>query len=63
MVEATGWRAYALFIEAGLTQLNVKLENLHEQVEGYEHLGEVKTYILNLRERYKEMIETRRVFG
>lgn len=43
--------------------MNVKLENLHEQVEGYEHLGEVKTYILNLRERYKEMIETRRVFG
>jgi len=60
--EATGWKAYALFTDAGLTQMNVKLENLHEQVEGYEHLGEVKTYSLNLQARYKELIEARRVF-
>jgi len=62
VAEATGWKAYALFTEAGLTQLNVKLENLHEQVESYEHLGEVKTYSLNLRARYQELIEARRVF-
>jgi len=62
VAEATGWKAYVLFTEAGLTQLNVKLENLHEQVEGYEHLGEVKTYSLNLRARYQELIEARRVF-
>ena len=61
LAEATGWKAYVLFTEAGLTQLNVKLENLHEQVERYEHLGEVKTYSLNLRARYKEMTEARRV--
>jgi hypothetical protein len=42
--------------------MNVSLENLHEQIESYEYLGEVKTYSLNLHARYKELIETRRVF-
>jgi Protein of unknown function (DUF2652) len=60
--EATGWKAYALFTEAGLTPMDVKLENLHEQVESYEHLGQVKTYSLNLHARYKELTEARRMF-
>lgn len=60
--EATGWKAYALFTKAGLTQMNVKLENLHEQVESYQHLGEVKTYSLDLHARYKDLTEARRVF-
>jgi hypothetical protein len=60
--EVTGWRAYALFTEMGLKQLNVNLENLHEQVESYAHLGEVKTYSLDLHARYKELIEARQRF-
>ena len=60
--EVTGWKAYALFTEEGLTQMNVNLENLHEQIETYEHLGQVKTYSLNLHDRYKELIDARRVF-
>jgi len=60
--EGTGWKAYALFTERGLKQLNVKLENLHEQVESYAHLGEVKTYSLDLHRRYKELIESRQRF-
>jgi class 3 adenylate cyclase len=59
--EATGWKAYALFTGAGLSQMNLELENLHEQVEAYEHLGEVKTYSLDLHARYKELVEARRV--
>jgi class 3 adenylate cyclase len=59
--DATGWKAYALFTEAGLKQMNVKLENLHELVEHYEHLGEIKTYSLDLHARHKELIEARRV--
>jgi hypothetical protein len=59
--DATKWKAYALFTEAGLMQMDVKLENLHEQIERYEHLGEVKTYSLNLHARYQELIESRRV--
>jgi hypothetical protein len=59
--EVTGWNAYVLFTDETLTQMNVKLENLHEQVESYEHLGEVKTFNLNLHERYKELKEAQRV--
>ena len=60
--ENAGWKAYALFTDTGLAQMNVKLENLHEQIEAYEHLGDVKTYSLNLHARYKELIESRRMF-
>jgi hypothetical protein len=59
--DVTGWKAYALFTAASLAQMNVKMENLHEQVERYEHLGEVLTYSLNLHSRYEELIESRRV--
>lgn len=60
--EATGWNAYVLITAETLTQMNVKLDNLHEQVESYAHLGEVKTFTLNLHERYKELKEAQRVF-
>ena len=60
--EAMGWNAYVLFTEVAITQMNVNLENLHEQAESYEHLGEVKTFNLNLHERYKELKEAQRVF-
>jgi hypothetical protein len=59
--ETTGWKAYTLFTDSGLTQMDVKLENLHEQIEGYEHLGDVKTYSLDLHARHKELIDARRV--
>jgi class 3 adenylate cyclase len=57
----TGWKAYLLFTEAALAQMNLKLENLHELVEFYEHLGNIKTYSLDLHARYKELVEARRV--
>jgi class 3 adenylate cyclase len=60
--DTTGWKAYVLFTDAGLRQLKVKLENLHEQVESYAHLGEVKTYSLDLHRRHKELIESRQRF-
>ena len=60
--EATGWKAYILFTHAALTQMNVKLENFHEQAESYEHLGEVRTFNLNLHERYKELKVAQRIF-
>ena len=60
--EATGWKAYILFTEAALTHMNLELGNLHELVERYEHLGEIKTYSLDLHARYKELIDARRVF-
>lgn len=60
--KVTGWKAYILFTEPALTQMNLELEDLHGLVERYEHLGDIKTYSLDLHARYKEMIETRRVF-
>jgi len=60
--EETGWHAYILFTAAAITQINLKLENLHEQVESYEHLGEVKTFNINLHERYKELREAQHIF-
>jgi hypothetical protein len=60
--EATGWKAYALFTDSGLAHLNLKLEDLHEGVENVEHLGDVKTYSLDLHARYKELVDARRVF-
>jgi len=62
VAEATGWRAYALFTEAGLKQMGLQPEGGHSQTESYEHLGEVQTYSLDLRKRYQELIEARRVF-
>lgn len=60
--EGTGWKAYILFTDAVWTQLDIQLENLHELVEHYEHLGDVKTYSLNMHARYKELVEARHVF-
>src|SRR3989337_2939985 len=60
--EATGWRAYALFTEAGLNHMGVRPEGMHKQVEAYEHLGEVRTCVLNLHPRYQALAEARRVF-
>lgn len=60
--EATGWRAYALFTATALQHIGVQPQGMHEQVEAYEHLGEVKTCVLNLHPRYQELTEARRVF-
>ena len=62
VAEATGWRAYALFTEAGLNHMGLRPEGGHAQAETYEHLGEVQTYSLDLRKRYQALMEARRVF-
>jgi hypothetical protein len=38
------------------------LEDTHEQMESYEHLGEIKTFSIDMHRRYKELKEARRVF-
>jgi len=62
--EATGWTGYAVFSEKSLAHLGVRPEALrvHAQSGAYEHIGEVKTFSLNLRTRYQELMEARRVF-
>ena len=59
--EATGWRAYMMFTEKCLDHLKLNLEDTHVQMEEYEHLGEIKTYNIDLHKRYKEITDTRRI--
>jgi uncharacterized protein YndB with AHSA1/START domain len=60
VVEATGWRAYALFSAPCLQQTGLAQEGLHTQAESYEHLGEIQTYSLDLHACYKKLTEARR---
>jgi hypothetical protein len=60
--DSTGWHAYACFSSASLEHLGIQPGDMHEQVEKYEHLGEVTTYNLDLRSRYTEIAQSRRVF-
>jgi uncharacterized protein YndB with AHSA1/START domain len=60
--EATGWRAYALFTEKCLERVGLKPDGLHPQTETYEHLGDIQTHTLDLKARYQEINEARRVF-
>ena len=60
--ESTGWRAYALFTEHVLWNLDVQPDGLFECTESYEHLGEVRTLSMDLHTRYKEIVDARRVF-
>lgn len=60
--EATGWKAYALFTEKALAHLEARPDNLHFQVETYEHLGDVQTHSYDLKPRYAALIAARKVF-
>ncbi len=60
--EATGWRAYAMFTAQGLAHFAAPLEGLTEQVETYDHLGDVRTFSMDMRVRYNELMDARRVF-
>jgi hypothetical protein len=62
VAEETGWKAYMMVTEKCLDHLNLNLENTHVQTEGYEHLGEVKTYNIDLHKRYDEIISERRIY-
>lgn len=59
--EVTGWRAYMMLTEQCLNDLGLTLEDAHIQMEEYEHLGEIKTFSIDLRKRYEEITEPRRI--
>jgi hypothetical protein len=61
ITENVGWDAYILFTSQAFQHMNVHPEGLHEQIETYEHLGNVQTLSLNLHERYEIIIDARRV--
>jgi hypothetical protein len=61
VTEATGWRAYMMFTEQCLNHIHLNLVDAHVQMEEYEHLGEIKTFNVNMHNRYKEITEARRI--
>lgn len=60
--EETGWKAYAMFTGKTLQQMGLPPDGMHQSVESYEHLGEVSTFSINLRERYDEMVANREAY-
>ena len=61
IAENTGWHAYVLFTKRALELMNLKLEGLHEQIETYEHLGDIPTFSMDIHPRYAEMAASQRV--
>jgi hypothetical protein len=62
VAEETGWRAYLMLTGACLDHLNLDLTDTHIQIESYEHLGKVKTYNIDLHQRYDQVVSERRIF-
>jgi uncharacterized protein YndB with AHSA1/START domain len=60
--EKTGWRAYALFTQAALESMQLRLEGLSASSESYEHLGEIHVFAMDLHARYEALLQQRRVF-
>ena len=61
ITDTVGWNAYALFTNQAFDHLDVHPDGTHEQIETYEHLGDIQTLSINLHERYEAIIEARRV--
>ncbi|MBP1701930.1 MAG: hypothetical protein H6Q38_1037 [Chloroflexi bacterium] len=59
--ETTGWRAYIMLTEQCLNHLQLNLEDAYIQMETYEHLGEIKTYNIDLHKRYQEITDERHI--
>ena len=50
-----------MLTEQCLEHLQINLDAAHVQMEEYEHLGQVKTFNLDLHQRYKEITDERRI--
>jgi uncharacterized protein DUF2652 len=55
VTESTGWQGYALFTNQGLERMQVDKASFVQQIESYEHLGDVETYVMNMHVRYEKM--------
>ena len=62
VTDATGWRAYLMITEPCLSHLDLQLEGTYEQIESYEHLGDIKTINADMHRRYEELRAARQVF-
>jgi hypothetical protein len=53
--ESTGWHGYALFTGQSLECMQASPKPFLQQLETYEHLGNVTTYVMDLHVRYDGM--------
>ena len=60
ITEHTGWNAYSLFTKYALECLDLNVEDTYEQIETYEHLGDIDTRTINLIPRYDALAAERR---
>jgi uncharacterized protein YndB with AHSA1/START domain len=60
VADVSGWRGYALFTDQALSHVGLKPDGLQEMSETYD-IGEVKTFVTNLNDRYKTLRDLRRV--
>ena len=60
ITENTGWRAYAMFTKVAMSCMEMELEDVHSQIENYEHLGDVDTATINLIPRYEVLAAEKR---
>jgi hypothetical protein len=62
VMNATGWKTYALFTKDCLDAMQVYPDGLHEQPEDYEHIGKIQTFSINLDQRYQQYTSEQNVF-
>jgi carbon monoxide dehydrogenase subunit G len=62
ITEHTGWNAYALFSGPSMYSMNLSHEGFFQHVETYEHLGDMATFSMDLRARYKELTDSQHNF-
>jgi hypothetical protein len=55
VVEATGWKGYALFTDQALEHMQCPKESYLQRCETYEHLGDVNIYCRDMHIRYEQM--------
>lgn len=55
VTESTGWNGYILFTGKCLEKMGADKKPFVQQVETYEHLGDVETYVMDMHSRYEEM--------
>ncbi len=53
--KSTGWNGYVLFTGNCLERMQADKKPFIQQAETYEHLGDVETYVMDMRVRYDEM--------
>jgi hypothetical protein len=61
VAEETGWHAYLMLTEKCLEHLSLNLEDTFVRLESYEHLGEVKTFNIDLHKRYDVIVNARHI--